>query len=214
MNRLNEKINVDHLPKLILSHGLDLFSRHDKRFNLNIINIRSRETKAGKFDDVQVVFWFWKGKLEWKKYDVTTDPGVPYLLKPLNKAGAAIVKPGQYLGVWQIGKHKGKYDALVQSRSISVMRDNNRDYRIDSRPDFYMTGMYGINCHRASKYGLAERVGWYSAGCCVHQDPQMYEQFIKICKEAAMNWGNSFTATWLTERDYDYYVNSIKNEMY
>jgi len=241
MNRLNEKVDAKYLPKLMLHYGFRLFTKADKRFNVNILNIRSRETKAGKFDDVQVVFWFWEGKLEWKKYDVTTDPGIPYLLRPMHRYGAAVVAPGQYTDVWRLGKHRGKYDALVQTSKISVFRDNDKDNtvktstlhdaKVRSSRDMlsasrgYMTsrdanhfdrhlvyrGLFGINCHRASKYGLVERVGKYSAGCCVHHDPEGYKEFIKICKESAINFSNSFTATWITEKDYDEYINTLIN---
>jgi len=217
MNQLMTKINPRNLIGLLYKNDLVVFTDNRKRYNLNIVNIRSSENKSGNFDDVQVVFWFYNKKFEYKVFPVTTDPGVPYLLKPINWKGTAIVAPGQYRQVWRLGKHKGKYLALVQNNYIEVFRDNNRNEIIDSlsleelnsnpRLGFNLDeGFFGINCHRASKYGLAERVGYYSAGCVVHQDPKLYDVFIKICEEAAKNYGNSFTATWITERDYDLYT--------
>lgn len=217
MNRLTQKINPRELVGLLDNHGFSVFTNSHKRYNLNIVNIRSSETKAGKFDDLQVIFWFYNKKFEYKTFVVTTDPGVPYLLKPINWKGAAIVAPGQYKDVWKLGKHKGKYLALIQNKSIEVFRDNNKDDNLDSLSLYELNlnpqygfmldeGMFGINCHKASNYGLAERVGYYSAGCVVHQDSKKYDVFIKICEEAAMNYGNSFTATWITEKDYDNYI--------
>jgi len=203
MNRLSEKVNAKTVLKVLANHKFKIFSNSDRNFNLNIVNIRSSNKKAGKFDDTQILFWFYKHQLNRMIFDVTVDPGIPYLLKPLNPKGAAIVKPGQYRNIWSLGKHKGKYDALIQVRNITVMRDSNKDSMINDHLDFWELGIFGINCHRASAYTIRERVGYYSAGCVVHKDPKQYDKFIKVCKEAAINWENSFTATWITERDYD-----------
>jgi len=203
MNTLNEKLTSRGLIKVLELNNFKVFKNHRKNFNLNIVNVRSNNTKAGKFDDAQVLFWFYNDSLNYMKFDVTVDPGIPYLLKPLNPKGAAIVVPGQYIGVWRLDKHKGKYDALVQVGNIDVARDGNKDSILDLNYDSYDEGLFGIYCHMASSLTIKEYVGYYSAGCVVHQDPVKYKKFIKLCKEAAINWENSFTATWITESDYD-----------
>lgn len=226
MNRLYEEVDVKDVASTLIANGMKVFMDDSKRYNLNIVNIRSKETKAGKFDDLQVVFWFENSKIKYKKFVVTTDPGVPYLLKPLTSRGTAIVVPGQYKGVWRIGKHRGKYDALVQRGELLVFRDNDKNSIIDYRTlkqfngtnlinnasiiregemfiaDAHIQkGLFGINCHRASAYSITEIVGLYSAGCCVHNNPKQYDVFINLCKLSSMNWGNSFTSTWITEND-------------
>lgn len=229
---LKSKVTARGLVKVLTRNGFKVFTDDSKPFNLNIVNIRSNNLKAGKFDDLQVVFWMYEHKIKFLKFDVTVDPGVPYLLKPLNKKGAAIVVPGQYRGVWMLGKHKGKYDALIQVKDLLVFRDNNRDGFIISKTlkdingsnlfnnaalnrsgelgfrDYIIyKGTFGINCHRASSIGIVERVGYYSAGCVVHQDPKEYLRFIDLCKKSSIIWGDSFSATWITESDYDDIIN-------
>ena len=203
MNQLSNKVTASNLIKVLAANHFKVFVDSSKNFNLNIVNIRSNNKEAGKFDDTQVVFWFYNKVLNKMIFDVTVDPGIPYLLKPIMPKGTAIVVPGQYINVWQLGKHKGKYDALVQINNITIVRDNNKDMLLDINSDFRDTGLFGINCHRASSFGIEEFVGVYSAGCVVHKDPVQYNKLIKVCKESAINWSNIFTATWISESDYD-----------
>lgn len=216
---LFDKVTAKGTLKVLRHYGLKVFTDSSKNFNLNIVNIRSDATTSGKFDDIQIVVWMYDKTIKYMKFVVTTDPGIPYLLRPLNKHGAAIIVPGQYEGVWQLGKHKGQYDALIQVNPIDVYRDDDLDaiakyitleeVASDANYGFKINnGLFGINCHRASSIGIKEYVGYYSAGCVVHQDPIGYNKFINVCKESAINWGNIFTATWITETDYDTVINS------
>jgi hypothetical protein len=223
--RVIDYIDEKNVLDIMRHYKLRVFDDDSKPYNLNILNIRSLNRQAGKFDDLQIVFWKYRGVWTAEYFDVTTDPGVPHLLKPLNKKGTAIVVPGQYRGVWAIGKHRGKYEALVQVKPILVARDWDKDEVLDVPTYSYVKkyniyedisaghgvhygieykldhGLFGINCHRASSYGLRETVGLYSAGCCVHNNLSEYLRFISLCVEGAKHWGNSFTATWLDERD-------------
>ena len=71
-------------------------------YKLNIWGIRSDGVEAGKFDDWIVCFWYnEKGRVEWAKFQATTDPGTYFLQNPMQDLGAAILKQGQYLDVWQ-----------------------------------------------------------------------------------------------------------------
>ena len=227
---IEKYLDVQDVISVMEFYGLEVFKDNSKDYNFNILNIRSLNKVAGKFDDIQYIFWR-KPIGNWVNlsYKVTVDPGIPYLLKPLTKKGTAIVLPGQYKGLWKIGKHKGKYLALVQKQDIMVVRDNNMD-EVLNVPTYYMIkdvwddlnhdlqtddytymadykigvqkGYFGINCHRASSLTLKESVGYYSAGCCVYQNNEEYEYFIELCISSANKWGNSFTATWLDELDF------------
>ena len=87
-------------------------------------------------------------------FEATTDPSNLNLETPVNNKGCAVLREGVHKALWKIGKHKGQYKALVQANPCQVIRDNNRDDKIDitDNTDF---GMFGINLHRASSWKVS-----------------------------------------------------------
>ena len=168
-------------------------------YNVNIVGLRSKNTQAGKFDDHIYVAYRHQGKPTTYMAEATLDPGIKYLLSPLNKKGTAIIAPGQYRGAYKIGVHgrswrSGGYEALEQVKPMKYYRDNNKDNTLDMVGKIYWENGK-TNIHRASKWKIEEWVGGYSAGCQVIQNPKKFEQFMYICKKAAQIHGNSFTYT-------------------
>lgn len=110
------------------------------------------------------------------------------------------MKPGQYRGVWKIGKHRGLYEALVQTGGpISVYRDNNKNTNLDMSTSSVESGWYGINLHHG--YNSAT-VGNNSAGCEVLKSPYDLTKVLDICKKQQPNgFGSSFTYTLIDESD-------------
>jgi hypothetical protein len=225
-------IKGSKLSAIARSKGYRVFETSGK-YDLNIWGIRSSCQIAGEFDDVLAVFWKTANdSWEMQKFIVTVDPSDLHLLNPINVFGTAIIKPGQYRGVWQYGFHKGNRDhpALVQRGEITVIRDFNRNNILDSGDiqsyayfDYKVhrtgtlkryydsnghiiykedTGYFGINCHRASKYNILNRIGLHSAGCVVHKDPNLYyKDFIPLVEKQISTLGDGFTFTLITEED-------------
>jgi len=111
-------------------------------------------------------------------FPATTNPGKYYTLKPMNDAGAAIVMPGQYTP-WIIGKHKGKYDALIQrGGTFKVARDADKNG--DPRGDNIEEGYFGINCHHGSNL---KKIGRTGAGCQVIQNISEFRFFLSMVKK-------------------------------
>jgi hypothetical protein len=117
------------------------------------------------------------------------------------KMGTAILAPGQYRAAYKIGKHHGKYDALVQAKPITVFRDRNRDNRLDVKDAVTDTGMFGINIHHATRKGKSENVEKWSAGCQVIQDSNDFDVFMSLARAGRERFGNCFTYTLLDEKD-------------
>ena len=168
------------------------------QYNLNIIGIRSKDHKPNRFDDrICVVF---KDEQGWvtRTWECTTEPGKYWLENPTNVSGTAILVPGQYRGVYKIGKHRGKYDALVQRGGpVKVYRDDNRDDIIDSEVGTEEQGYFGINIHKAGSDST--QVGRWSAGCQVFSQSADFDEFMSICYAAKSKWGDSFTYTLIDE---------------
>ena len=178
-----------------------VFKSDAKPYNLNIVGIRNNNTEPNSFDDDLWVFWKTENKWSLKKYKITTDPGLTYLQQPINESGTAILKEGQYRGAYQIGKHRNKYTALVQAKPVTVIRDFDRDSELDYNSGKEQSGMFGINIHRSSATGTSTLVNKWSAGCQVFARITEYNEFIKLCKLARDQWGNSFTYTLINRQD-------------
>ena len=222
------KYTVDSVINTLKAKGYAVYENDKRPFNVNIVGIRNSDRESNKFNDTLCLFYKYNGYWLYREYDITTDPGTVYRIKPVNPDGTAIIFPGQYPGMWQLGKHKGKYPALVQKNPCTVVRDNNMDNVLDvtvpphknvveSKQRNYIqhnyindndevvfttqTGMFGINCHK-SGVGNTLDVNYYSAGCIVFADNVKFEtEFLDICNGASKVFGNSFTFTLVN--DYD-----------
>lgn len=191
---------IQEILYAMCSKGYRIFDRDDQPYNLNLIGIRAATPVPNKFDDRLFVVWRRQGKWYDKMFSITTDPGTYWLKNPMMVQGTAILKEGQYPGMWALGKHSG-YDALVQVGPCTVIRDINRDNRLDY-DGHEETGLFGINCHRATAYGTSKQVDKWSAGCQVFADSSDFAVFMSLVKEAAKVWGNRFSYTLLNERDF------------
>lgn len=190
-------LDYNNLKKSVRNLGFLFFE--GGAFDLNIIGVRTADNASNSFNDFLCVAYNDGFNNIVQTYKITTDPGVYYRENPANVNGTAIVVPGQHRSVWQLGKHQGKYSALVQRGEISVYRDADKDDQLDIEGSVIEKGFFGINCHRASATNTSKQVDKWSAGCQVHADPLQYEEFIALCRVAAKKWGNSFTYTLLKE---------------
>ena len=177
--------------------GLAVFRRG--LWNVNLLGIRSRAREAGVFDDlVGVVYRDHRGSWVEAFYAATTDPGLYWLQNPTRIAGTAILAPGQYRGAYELGLHRGRYQALVQRGPVDVFRDGNRDATLDAVGELHR-GYFGINIHRASSSRASTRVGRWSAGCQVVADPDDFDDLIEVCRKSAQLYGPRLTYTLIAE---------------
>ncbi len=192
-----QEISFDRLRAAVLACAHEFFEQGD--YNLNLIGVRTNDNKANKFNDYLSALFFVNDQPQCLSFPITTDPGLYYRRNPANVRGTAIVKPGQYKGLWQLGKHQGKYLALVQTGPVTVYRDNDKDDELDEAET--QTGLFGINCHRANEKTTSHQVDRWSAGCQVIANPQDFHLLIALCQRAAQTYGDRFTYTLLQEGD-------------
>lgn len=188
---------IDRMRQL----GHTVFTRDARPLNLNLVGIRSGNREPNRFDDQLAVFWKHDGSWTLKTYRITTDPGLYWLQNPSNTHGTAILKEGQYRGAYQIGKHRDKYKALVQRGPVTVIRDFDRDGRLDMNGGKEQTGLFGINIHRSNREVESKQVDRWSAGCQVFANPHEFSEFMKLCTQASLEWGNSFTYSLISFRN-------------
>lgn len=174
-------------------------------YNVNIVGIRTDGIISNTFDDFICVFY--ESQVTWPffVFPATTDPGTYYIENPINLKGTALLKEGQHLGCFEIGLHRNSYKALVQKKPLPVYRESKReigDLNVVPNRNSIDIGMFGINIHRASPRYNIEKVGKFSAGCQVIQDPSHFAFFIEIVEKSSRIYGNSFSYTLLNESDF------------
>ncbi len=202
---------LPHVLQVCEGLGYRVFQRGS--YNLNIVNIRSSNSKAGRFDDA-VTFSYKDSNGAWMSHwwPATVDPGRYWLKHPMRREGTAIMVPGQYPKLWKLGLHnksKGDraYKAFEQSGSIKVYRDNTLDEILDYDPATIQQGMYFINMHASDSDPWDEsdrdrtdgKVNKWSAGCTVFAVSSHFRQAYLLGEQSAALYGNSFTSTLITE---------------
>lgn len=190
---------LSRLKSILKRRGYKLFTRP---YELNIVGIRSKNTRANSFDDEIHVFyktnsWKWNYHI----YKATTDPGTYWLKNPSEPQGTGILAQGQYVDAYKLDLHQGKYLALCQRlKPVTLIRDYNRNALLDFMNGSKVSGMFGINIHRASAVGKTKRIDKYSAGCQVFENIPEYEEFLGLCYKHKSLFGNVFTYTLIDFR--------------
>lgn len=193
-------VNIDQLRKIAKRNDFIIFNNGN--YNLNIWGIRCDTKDTSTFNDLLLVFYKAStlhpkinGKWVFDWYSITTDPSDLNLIKPINSNGCAILKEGQYISAFKVGKHKNDYPALVQVKPLPLFRDNTKTGKLNIS-DKFKYEMAGINIHRASKWKIMRTIGLYSAGCQVFESVRDYEdKFMPLVEKSKELYGNSFTYT-------------------
>lgn len=157
----------------------------------HVFAIRSKANTPNKFDDL--IGFIDRDKIYF--HTGTTNSGTKPLKAPTHPEGVAMITPGQYVDAWALGKHKGKYDALVQVKPVYFTRDNDKDTIHEVGPKLYFD-VRGFNWHRAHEDHESQNVENWSEGCVVQNNPAQYDSFIKACSESGNLY---FTGTILEE---------------
>lgn len=189
------------IKSMLRQNGYKLFTRP---YELNIVGVRNNSTISNRFDDALIVFYraLVNGIYRWQveRFAITTDPGTYWLNNPSYESGTAILKPGQYRNAYEIGLHRGQYEALVQRRPVKILRDYDRDAVLDFFNGTEYSGLFGINIHRALSEGTTLTIDRYSAGCQVFADAEDFSLFMQMCRKHAELYGNAFTYTLFDHR--------------
>jgi len=191
-------MSLSNIQAALSGKGYREYSRPNE---LNIVGIRADSTQPNAFDDsIHVYYKTGTGDWQLHSFSATTDPGTYWLENPLNPQGTAILKAGQYLNSHSIGLHRGKYEALVQVRPVTVLRDYDRNAVLDFLNGKEDTGLFGINVHHAQAEGTTKYVDKFSAGCQVFANIEDFNLFMQLCYRHRELYGNSFTYTLIDHR--------------
>jgi hypothetical protein len=164
-------------------------------WRLWLFGIRAPSRTANKFDDtLGCALVDEAGRWQVHVWPGTTDPGSSYLYEPPNSRGTAILVAGQYLDVWKIDLHGGKYKALCQrAGEVRVYRDNTGDNKLDLDKSTIQPGLFGINIHASTQVAgrTSTEVNRWSAGCQVHASPEGFGKMMQLADEQVEQSGRS-----------------------
>jgi hypothetical protein len=194
-------ITVNNLVKILENKGFII--KRKGAYALNLVGIRTEDPTPNLFNDFFCIFYKTETDVHFHVFPCTTDPGLYYLKEPVNIDGTAILKTGQYIDTFQLGKHRKKYKALVQSKPVLVYRDNNRDENFDLTDTSIQEGLFGINIHKASLWRESKQGDKWSAGCQVLSNPFDFNILIAVVEKSLDVWKqNAFTYTLIEEKDF------------
>ena len=207
---LMELLTPENIKSYFAAKDYKFFDTPDRKLNLNIIGVRRDNQGSNTFDDFLLVMYREEELMVNHRWQVTTDPGKYWLMHPMNPKGTAVLVPGQYRGTWQLGKHQGKYEALVQRKPVKVYRDNSKDEVIDYNNIVTLVdeGYFGINIHRSNPYDQSYEINKWSAGCQVFKKVDDFNAFMDLCRDSAKVYGPKFTYTLIDEKDLRKHLNS------
>ncbi|MBD2491050.1 peptidoglycan-binding protein [Aulosira sp. FACHB-615] len=211
----------DELPKPELKLGNDIASRivkymlaqnyqvftAPKEYNIVYVegidgdwNLNSDTPNA--FNDRRIVIEVVNGTPKIvDHWQATTEPGRHYTVNPMNSAGAARIKFGQYKA-WAVGLHGNaeRHEALVQVAPLTVHRDFNKDFkRTGDKTD---TGLFYINQHWGYD-APSNDIRNASAGCLVGRMRQGHREFMSIIKQ---------DRRYVANNDYVFYTTVIPGD--
>lgn len=171
-------VDLDSVLAAMKAKNYVVFEKKD--YDMNVVGLRRIPGTVNAFDDVLCCFWKQQGLWQFRSWPVTTDPGTFYLNAPMNVAGTAIVRPGQYRGSHKLGKHGGAtgYEAMVQIGTLGVWRDADKDSELDYGANPTSAQWAGINIHRAGTDST--KVDRWSAGCQVFKRSSDFAEFMAL----------------------------------
>ena len=196
------KPSYSQVKHVLVGKGYAFFT---KPLSINIVGIRDTAS-VNEFNGLICVLWIdEQNRTHIEHFPATTKAGIHWLLAPMNKAGTAILIPGQYRGAYKIGKHNRSrpsrtYTALEQKEPMKYWRDNNKDKTHDYSGKVY-EGNHKTNIHRSSTTWMSKFVDKWSAGCQVITGPENWARFLQLCRRSETRYGNSFTYTLLNDHD-------------
>jgi hypothetical protein len=207
---LMELLTPDNIKSYFSAKDYKFFDTPHRKLNLNLIGVRRDNQGSNTFDDFLLVMYREEELMISHRWQATTDPGKYWLIHPMNPKGTAVLVPGQYRATWQLGKHQGKYEALVQRKPVKVWRDNSKDEVIDYNNIVTLVdeGYFGINIHRSNPYDMSYEVNKWSAGCQVFKKVDDFNTFMELCRDSAKIYGPKFTYTLIDEKDLRKHLNS------
>jgi hypothetical protein len=173
---------------------------------INLIAIRTNLQVPDVFNDVMCVVYKKGGVEVLETATITTEPGVAYQKKLLNKDGCYVMMPAQMINAYKLGLHQGKADhrCLKSVGKIYGLRDKDLDgIAGNSGTAMWFEGKtVGANIHGSNKLTKSNIIGSWSAGCQVYNEWKKKEALMGIADLYDKVNNGLITYTLIKESDY------------
>lgn len=210
-----KKPTLEQIISVMKKKGMVVFT---KPYDMTFGGVRTNDNALNKFNDfIFMLYYDDKGKLQGIVETGTTDAGLTYRKKPMNKNGTAIIQhEKQYRGVYQYQNppvnnpelkkqkkplqlgHNGK-EAFRQMKPMDYWRDANKDGVLDFEGKTY-TEIASTNVHDMGTLG--NNVDNWSAGCVGTTEKQM-DKFYDLAKlQIKHGHGDYFSFAMLHEQSF------------
>lgn len=194
---------LEEIKQATLRKKMVVFTRP---FDVNLGGLRTKDNTSGLFNDWVFAYYHDEnGNVVGRVVAGTTDAGIYYRNKPLNKDGTAIiVHDRQHRGVYQLQDpaknknhvgHKGR-KAFRQIKDMAYWRDNDRDSVLDFGGKIYIQNG-ATNGHYMGTVG--KKVEQWSAGCWGATEMNMNIIYGVAQKQIDNGLGDVFSYTLLYE---------------
>jgi hypothetical protein len=197
-------MSLQEVVDMVEASGYSLDKRPNK---LNLVGIRDSSVAVPEnySDAIAYLYWDDNGNIQGKVAEATTTPSVYYLQNIFPGAektgGSAIMKGGQYKDAYALGLHNSSYEALIQVKPVTVIRDGDRNSILNYFGNT-TSGLYGINIHRSTAaWASQDKIGQDSAGCQVFRDRDDFNDMMSLAKKSSYKYGNTFTYTLIDQRE-------------
>jgi hypothetical protein len=151
-------------------------------YDLNLVVLRRQPGTLDAFDDLFCVLYRASGAAPWllETFACTADPGKASITRPTRRDGTAVIALGQHRGAYTFGRHKGKYECLVPTRPIPVVRYlSAEDYAAARGTESTSSS---VQIHRANATRASTVVGPWSEGCVVLAHPGSLDRVLVLAR--------------------------------
>jgi hypothetical protein len=178
-------VSLPDLHRLVALEAGAPWCSFDRRFNLNVLAIRSDSPdNSNLFDDALAVTYHDGVVARTRLMPVTTDPGRPYRATPMRPEGCAVLAP-QYAHLSHgLGTHKGR-PALVQVGPLKVWRVPAGVSLDRTVEPIEAPRTACINIHDGPGDAASGQVGRWSAGCIVTRRLHDLEALLSLVRAQA-----------------------------
>lgn len=149
-------------------------------YDLNLVLLRRQPGTLDAFDDLFCVLYRTARGAPWtlETFACTADPGKASITHPMRRDGTAVIALGQHRGAYTFGRHKGKYECLVPTRPIPVVRYLSAEDYAACRGAGSTSS--SVQIHRANPVRASTVVGPWSEGCVVLAHPGSLDRLLAL----------------------------------